>query len=723
MIAGPAIYTDIKERDNYWTVVFEVPYILWAHYCLRPYGDPDHGAELDQDSADYRSKRTHQVIEEISNGLGDLTVRPARSIGPQYHYEYWMKQDLPLNKEIEDDEVVELQDEWLYDEPTFFVNATNANAERYAEVGTKTGSLMVASTSIADHVLMIDVPKQTMLDELHRFSFPVKHLKDKEQQDLTFREVARSQRKAGTAKKRFWAFVSRNAEQNLGYIETFAPSEREEKAEMKRFLQRHEFGSNFFAEQTTAVLNRWTTEFHLTFCSGVKASKTPENSKKKWHDWTTERVSMGFRFEGDFFDRYWTCRFVVADPQMMAEEEIKKDLIKFLEQDSTDEARSSEYVETGPWEQRRVLELMLFGRVIRHMNESADGILRLAKNTVKEQTTKLMKKLQSSQESEQARNDSTPDESIDYKNSLLASNEFRKFQAELRMIHGDFIKVMATIQRWLNRVKDRQAERPQWTLHNEIRYRSTLNKLMVANHRGIEDLELNLAEISSLSESITRELEYVRSYLEIMANDQSRQNSNDVRLFTYVTAIFLPLGFATGMFSMSGTPDAQTVGGMFGLFVGVFILGLAIIISVAKVNARYGDSRQIREKLIRWGWQKIDRAYLLRILIILILIVGKVNTKELINRGRQKMNGTSLRHAHEASAERKSTEETNAERKEDVTDKASRRRFCGLKIHRKQQGGALAKRKEEHVEEGRGVFGVPRMDETATSGSVQSFKG
>ncbi|KAI3546501.1 hypothetical protein CABS01_14682 [Colletotrichum abscissum] len=714
-----AIYEDERDRDNYWTVVFEVPYILWKDYCSLPSSDPEDDTNRKSKSTDSCLEHMCQSVERISKHLGDLTVHPTETTGPRYRYGYWMKHNLPFNNVIDDNNVVELQDEWLYNEPDFFVKTTAmTNVDRGDRSGadTNTETSMSAKAIYAYVQLKIDIKEPKPFKEKRPLSiFPVDYYS--QNAENSFEEDIKSQRETQDAKKRFWAFISTNAEENSSCTKTLAPNEKREQAEMEHFFDRHKTNSNFFTEETIAALNIWTTEFQMAFYSGVKDGEF-------WGGNEIEKVAMGFRFEGDFFDKYWTCRFVVANPHLPAEEyEVQTGMIKLLQQDHEDDYVHSSIVKKGPWEQRRVLELILFGHIISEMATSARHILELAERTVRKQKNKLEQRLQRLQGSEmfkQERDVPSPEDGgpIDYNSFIITSNEFRKFQERLQMIHGDFAKARPISDHWLNREKDRQAEQPRWTFSDESRYRPVLNKLLVTNRRAIQDLDRNLRGISTLSESITKELEYVSSGLESISNEESRQNNKDVKLFTYTTAVFLPLGFATGMFSMSGTPDAQTVGGMFGLFVGVFILGLLIILSVAKVNAKYGNSRQIREKLMRWGRQKIDRPSLLGTLIILILIVGKVNAKELTRRGRQKINEASLGRGREASAEGKSTEETNAERKEDDTDKRPRRRFCGLKLYRKEKDDALAKHREGHVEEGRGGLSFPRVDETATSGSA-----
>ncbi|KAK1494602.1 hypothetical protein CTAM01_08956 [Colletotrichum tamarilloi] len=711
---SPTIYEDERDRDNYWTVAFEVAYILWKDYSPLLTNDLDDDKKHISKSTDNCLEHMCQSIERISKHLGDLAVHPTETTGPRYRYGYWMKHNLPFNNVIDDNDVVELQDEWLYNEPDFFVNTTattTVGTENRPDADANAEPPMPAKVILAYVQLKIDIEERKPLKEKRPSSSFAVDAYLQGEEDL-FKKAVQSQREAHKAKKRFWAFISTNAEENSGCTKTLAPNEKREQGEMKHFFHRHKTSSNFFAEEPIASLNIWTTEFQMAFYSGVK-------EEEFWRGNKLVKVAMGFRFEGDFFDKYWTCRFVVANPHLPASKnEVKGDLIKLLQQNREDDTHYFGEVKTGPWEQRRVLELILFGHIISEMATSAGDILKLAESTVLKEKTRLeqrLRRLQGSHMSKQEQGDPTPDDggSINYNSFVITSNEFRKFQERLQMIHGDFAKARPISDHWLNREKDRQAERPRWTFSDESRYRSTLNKLLVVNRRAIQDLDRNLKGISILAESITKELEYVSSGLESISNEESRQNNKDVKIFTYTTAIFLPLGFATGMFSMSGTPDSQTVGRMVGLFFGVVILGLLMILIVAKVNAKYG-------KRIR---QKIHQACVMWKLAILILFLAKSYAKELIRRRRQKINGASLRHEREANAEGESNEETNADRKEDVAEKASRRRFCGLKIRRKQQGGALAKRKEEHVEEGRGLFGVPRVDETATSGSVQSSKG
>lgn len=69
-----------------------------------------------------------------------------------------------------------------------------------------------------------------------------------------------------------------------------------------------------------------------------------------------------------------------------------------------------------------------------------------------------------------------------------------------------------------------------------------------------------------------------------MRRELDRRGTGDIRLFTYVTVVFLPVGFATSGFSMSGTPSGDILHGIFVLPI------IALLITfIALVNARIFD--------------------------------------------------------------------------------------------------------------------------------------
>jgi hypothetical protein len=74
-----------------------------------------------------------------------------------------------------------------------------------------------------------------------------------------------------------------------------------------------------------------------------------------------------------------------------------------------------------------------------------------------------------------------------------------------------------------------------------------MNKLQGSTERHIRDLEIRRDNVRKLKETLTTRREKARQDLEFHWNE-------NIRYFTYVTVIFLPLGFASSFYSMGGPP-------------------------------------------------------------------------------------------------------------------------------------------------------------------------
>lgn len=88
-------------------------------------------------------------------------------------------------------------------------------------------------------------------------------------------------------------------------------------------------------------------------------------------------------------------------------------------------------------------------------------------------------------------------------------------------------------------------------------------------------LKRRRGNIASYDSSLRRKLEGIRSELDLHGAD-------DIRMFTYVTAIFLPIGFATGVFSMSEAPSNMTLYSMIGTAAITLLLTF-----IALINANF----------------------------------------------------------------------------------------------------------------------------------------
>ncbi|UZP46449.1 hypothetical protein NXS19_014261 [Fusarium pseudograminearum] len=107
----------------------------------------------------------------------------------------------------------------------------------------------------------------------------------------------------------------------------------------------------------------------------------------------------------------------------------------------------------------------------------------------------------------------------------------------------------------MDREHERQNEPPRWTFNDEIRYRTIISKMLIQNNHSVQALRHTHANISQFKDMLTIELER-------MSNEMDRRREDNIKRFTYVTVIFLPLSFGTGVFSMSDAPSGQTLQSM-----------------------------------------------------------------------------------------------------------------------------------------------------------------
>lgn len=94
-------------------------------------------------------------------------------------------------------------------------------------------------------------------------------------------------------------------------------------------------------------------------------------------------------------------------------------------------------------------------------------------------------------------------------------------------------------------------EKPRWTKKDEQRYRPTITRLTRSNRKNSRQIERVQANVQSLRTALLNTRDYIREEL-------SLRGAEDTRYFTYVTVVFLPLGFATSIFSTSGTTQGLT---------------------------------------------------------------------------------------------------------------------------------------------------------------------
>lgn len=606
----PILYDSEERRDDYWEVVFDIPYILWK-YCLEPIksrgadekpgtqSKPKTESEMMLSELQFLSRSFSEISSLLREAQGRLTG-PRRAKAP---LDYSMKYVQPFNNMVDEQNIVELQDEWLYNVPTFFVKHIPGT------VGESEGSIRdkpklpdsAGGTACTFVGLKIDVSKSKPLQK-------IKHESENKdpRQSFSTKESVRllmgDERNMMDAKKRLWVFFSASPSENEACLNTIFVEEHKEQ-EMQSFFDRHTSYASFFTEETSAVLNTWTTEMHLSFyrldtsaqalAQQIEEDDTGEIPSlpgvgKYGKSKSLSRVAMSFRVEGDLFDRYWTCRFLEADGHEMDQRRRNSPdpRLFFFENDATQAALGagvrtelSLFLANGhenslgrnSWQQRRVLELMLFGRILQRINLGANKVLAEAWYSLRDRSPTT---------DSDSRSNSTISEEPEYDMFLTTTDKFvisrkkvEQVQRVLRTLIGNLEENIAQIAQWQNREKDRRAERPRWTFHDENRFRVIIQRLLVSNDHDMLKLTRVHLKISKLEESLVKKLEIIRSDLE-------EQRGGETQLFTYVTVVFLPLGFATGIFSMSEAPATQTLVNMIytalGAFFVIAMLGMVV---------------------------------------------------------------------------------------------------------------------------------------------------
>jgi hypothetical protein len=139
-------------------------------------------------------------------------------------------------------------------------------------------------------------------------------------------------------------------------------------------------------------------------------------------------ASTGFKFTGDFMDRFWTCHIIEFLPHKFPDYRLRSPLLEEVEPGA------------GTWRQRKVLELILFNRIIFEMNRSTKEILDLINDKLRAETDGLSA-------------------------SKLKSDRYFKISIEwealgqiLEAVDRDFGDIMTNITDWETRERDRQQE-------------------------------------------------------------------------------------------------------------------------------------------------------------------------------------------------------------------------------------------------------------------------
>ncbi|KAH8749812.1 hypothetical protein BGZ57DRAFT_959328 [Hyaloscypha finlandica] len=580
----PEIFQSENLRDYYWHVSFEVPYALWTISQAIPSEAPQLGSDLTGARNPTQPTGVPEPFYEWSKNME-------------------MKRSIPFNSLIDRGSIVEFSDEWLYRRPQFLYWTPGMHP---------TGSIIrknmwckdanansFTSTDREDDILrgiVVDVPKTKSDMSYKKQNDTGKDVDYPALSNLELYKQLNRERTPNNAKKRLiWSCNANDETRLLCYL----VSRKDDQERLSSFFIKHQRKEKYFFDDATATKNLWVTEFHLS--SWQIFSKTEYDTKEpKKTDLNflgggnrIRRACMGFHFVGDFFDRYWNCHVFEYEPrndrrpEAWSQEEMKESFKKLIDLEITGLVTGKQ-----PWHQRKVLELLLFHRMLQkitrrytelltEINRSLESLQnaksrrdlkrsrRVSADTPrKELPSDMSNDLPSKASEDPSLDGDTPLDILSASNELFSSplnydtysvfrDQWPAIQYSLQVIEEDLTDTFEKIDLWNAREKDRKLEQPRWTRNDESRYRSSITKVSTANGHKIRDLQRYLSSIQSLRESLKSRLESTR-------DDLAFQSAENVRFFTYVTVVFLPMGFGTAIFSMNVTPAGRLVAEMAG---------------------------------------------------------------------------------------------------------------------------------------------------------------
>lgn len=347
------------------------------------------------------------------------------------------------------------------------------------------------------------------------------------------------------AKKRLIELSSKDKESVL--ICWLATSE-EENHFFLDYFHRHESSESFFGERAHWQGNVWETEFHLVFhelqtddesddstlapsgdedyqsqLSDRQIISQPNSPKRD----VVKSVALSFRFVGDLRDRFWTCHFFSS-----AKHGFKGFVDKYYLNNSTECEFHADI--QG---QRKVLELAYVEKALCEMKRSIDEIL-----------------TEFQLDAHEAKD--LANESFAFIHDNL--NHYVEIERILRNVLQSLDASLGTIEQWEKREENRGL-RSRWSHKDEKRHGGKLKDLATKCKIIVQQLRVQQGRLREQRGIAEQRISNLISYRQLQEARTSTQSAADVRLFTYVTTIFLPLSFASSLFSMAGAPKGSTV--------------------------------------------------------------------------------------------------------------------------------------------------------------------
>ncbi|KAK8207511.1 hypothetical protein IWZ01DRAFT_543748 [Phyllosticta capitalensis] len=609
------MYTDQDDRDSYWAASFELPYILWilrektrrSHEIWKPttsaglVPDITTGSPVTKSPEAMKSSpndperfegavttgdRAQQDVGAKSRAAGDLSA--VRN--------FFATKSAPVHYLLDQDSILDVNDPWLYRYPDFldftpelpdgvdgvvkwlgnwdgggrraylydgfFQEGIDAIVKLYPD-GPAQESPLASEWEYERLVYFIDIPKASIRLHTGRHALQIENI-DRwyHRSNGRLLSMLAQERTERRAKKRLiWLTSPRK---DLAALFMFASPQEEE---LFDFFRRHFGYEKFFFDEVITLRNNWETELHLSFYQLIKDGKHNGNATPDYAPYLQikgrrlAQAAIGFRFDGDFLDRFWTCHVVENLPVRHGDPD--RVLDPFSKKPPKDWAKA--------WPQRKVLELMILDKILFEISDS---------------TTEILKEFEDLSGIRSSGHTITGDyfSSADQWNALVYG---------LTRVEEDLAGNLETLQGWRNREADRGTSRPRWTKNDEGKYRTAIDAMVRSNKQKFRRLNALHARIQNLQAKI-------ESFRGQYRDDLNLRSAEDTRIFTNVTVIFLPLGFATGIFSMNGAPAHDLLVQTISTAIVALVL-TALVLKWSKANAGlFKDVSEFLDAMLRF---------------------------------------------------------------------------------------------------------------------------
>lgn len=623
----PAIFTDEEHRDNFYHVGFEINYILLSSANMigilsagknsrsasKSYGQDHLPAETVSNSHRQSSQaEPSEIVAEKGANLKVISGTKNTVHVLDSQPEVILKKSLPFTNAIPATNVNYIGDEWLYQYPDFLrgklfedskAQDIRTVAEKHPTNFFKRYDEILEELESDDDSSDTEVEAKESTIALHVVDTRKgkKHLGNADKHEKKSRrhsihdfdalcQKLRDPRTAWTAKKRFvWLPHADTAAALACCVYT---SDREGD-ELLRFFERHSLYTKDFLDETSMALNTWQTELHLSFYLLVEHDGSAK-ARAGLPDWTDvpfvdpgaekdsigakqsmkgassgqlsqeiRRASMSFRFDGDFFDRFWTCHFIEHMP-----------IAKFRgEWDHSFDVHKGNIEKQ--WSQRKVLELYFLERILEKMNDASIHF--------QDEIRKILGIGQASL-------------AFARPTSKVSMENLERFEKILQLVEEDLMANVGTLrEKWDRRETDRGGEKPRWTRNDEAKYRTPINKFRVKVERATGKLQANRDDIRKLKEFVARSRKNRKDDMVRRRDERDRLRDADIRYFTYVTVIFQPLGFAASFYSMGGAPEPGLIVSLVEFSAAAFAVTLVLIWSYRAFASRHDDDGVLKK--------------------------------------------------------------------------------------------------------------------------------